>query len=187
MIKIYSKPYMRRNTTTGRMIPSETHLMRYRASYSNTGLYVYPIVLYAFLERDTKLLDLISYCLLQSTAMTFCSQWPSSNQIESSCIGFVCLILFVWWCLPPLSTLFQLYRGGQFYWWMKPGDPEKTTDLSQVTDKLYHIMFSTSACSRFELTTSVVICTDCIGNCTSNYHTITTTAARVLDSSLLKY
>jgi uncharacterized protein YozE (UPF0346 family) len=32
---------------------------------------------------------------------------------------------------------FQLYRGGQFYWWMKSENPEKTTDLSQVTDKLY--------------------------------------------------
>jgi hypothetical protein len=36
-----------------------------------------------------------------------------------------------------LKTL-KLYRDGQFYWWMKLENPEKTTDLVKVTDKLYH-------------------------------------------------
>jgi hypothetical protein len=41
----------------------------------------------------------------------------------------------------------------------------------------YHIMLYTSPWSRFELTTSVVIGTDWIGSCKSNYYTITTTTA----------
>ena len=60
-------------------------------------------------------------------------------------------------CLTPLLTIsiFQLYHGGLFFSW-KPEHPVKIADLSQVTDKFYHVMLYTSPWSIFELTTSVM-------------------------------
>ena len=46
----------------------------------------------------------------------------------------------VLWCLTLLSTIFQLYRIASVLLVEETGVLVKTTDLSQVTGKLYHIM-----------------------------------------------
>ena len=101
--------------------------------------------------------------------------------------------LIDFWCLTPLSAIFQLYH--QFQWWKKPEYLERTTDNGQATGKLYHLWLRvecTLFCNLgvpgvkpptwwksltnfitkcyiawvgFELTTLVVIDTDYIGSC----------------------
>jgi hypothetical protein len=79
-----------------------------------------------------------------------------------------------------LNTTFNNISG--ILWWSvlleeETEVPVENHDLPQVTDKLCHItLYGVHlAWAGFELTTLVVIGTDCIGSCNSNYHTITAT------------
>jgi hypothetical protein len=82
----------------------------------------------------------------------------------------------------PLSKIFQLYRGGQFYWCQmveETGGPgENYWSIVSHGQTLLHNI----ARVGFKLTL-VVIGTDCIGSCKSNYHTITTMMAPFIISS----
>jgi hypothetical protein len=82
----------------------------------------------------------------------------------------------------PLSTIFQLYQGGQFYWW------RKSTNLPQ-SDNFYHIMLYRVhlAWVGFKLTMLVMIGTNSTGSFKSNYHTIHKTPVHLWTIRIKKF
>ena len=88
-------------------------------------------------------------------------------------------VWFGLWCLMSLSTIFQLslyivavsfIGGGNQSTWRKPLIYRKSLTNFITWCCIKH----TSPWTGFKVTTLVVIGTDCIGSCKSNYHMITT-------------
>ena len=85
----------------------------------------FPNLCFISCDNSTCTYTIIKFCLnVLYCIFTYSIEIRSYKQKSSFGLG----------CLMPFSTIFQLYRGVQFYWW------RKTNTLPHVTDKLYHIM-----------------------------------------------
>jgi hypothetical protein len=78
--------------------------------------------------------------LNQLTNLPRCQQHGSENNIFTE-------IVIGLWHLMPLSTIFQLYHGGQFYWWRKTGVPREnhrpvTSHWKTLSHMLYRVYLS---------------------------------------------
>ena len=115
-------------------------LMVFNAIFNNISAISYPSVL---LVEETGENHRIAVSHWQTLSYNVVLSTPSLSGIRTHNVSvdrhWFHRFDFGLWYLTPLSTIFPLYCDGQFYWWENPKYPEKTTELSEVNDKLWFV------------------------------------------------
>ena len=127
---------------------------------------------------------------------------PGTHEFPTSCVVvFICVHWFgvrshcafcwYWWnCWPSLFKLsfsLSIFLFLFIVFFIDGGNRRNRRKPPTFRKSLTNIMLYTSPWAGVEPTTSVVIGIDCIGNCESNYHTITATTAQRLFLYILCY
>jgi hypothetical protein len=72
-----------------------------------------------------------------------CTAFPNQYTHNIFFCQIKIMVLFCLWCFTPHSTIFQLYRGSQFYWWRKCSSGRKSLICRNKSN--YHTIMTMTA------------------------------------------